>query len=302
MNKKITAHLALIATNIFFAINFSAVKHLINHNLIKPFGLNLIRAAITTILLWLLFLWKPTGNKIQRKDVLRFILCGLTGIAINQLLFLKGLSLTFSVHASMLMLVTPIIITLAAAIILKERLNQNKIAGLLLGVSGASILIFSRTSHGTATDVILGDFLVILNAISYAFYFILVKPLMINYNNVMIIRMIFTVGTFIILPFGWQEFREIPWQEYSGVDWFVLTLIVIAGTFFAYLFNVFGIKVLGASIAGTYIYSQPFFAVVIAMIVLNEHLTLFEIIASALIFLGVYYSTKKLSEQRNIKI
>ena len=292
MNKRLLAHLALVGTNIFFAINFTAVKHLINHGLILPFGLNLIRAGITTILLWGMFLLKPSGNKIKRKDVLRFVLCGLTGIAINQLLFLKGLSLTFSIHASLLMLVTPIIITLVAAWLLKEMLTTSKIIGLLCGISGATMLITSRGNHGFASNVLLGDILVILNAASYAFYFILVKPLMSSYNNVMIIRIIFTVGFFVILPFGWHEFTIIPWNNYSSIDWTVLGMIVFAGTFLAYLLNVYGIKVLGASVAGTYIYSQPFFASVIAIIVLHEKLSVPELFAGILIFAGVFFSTR----------
>ncbi len=244
------------------------------------------------ILLWGMFLLKPSGNKIKKKDVLRFILCGLTGIAINQLLFLKGLSLTFSIHASLLMLVTPIIITLVAAWLLKEMLTRFKIIGLLCGITGATMLIASRGNHGFASNILLGDILVILNAASYAFYFILVKPLMSTYNNVMIIRVIFTVGFFVILPFGWHEFTIIPWNNYSSIDWTVLGMIVFAGTFLAYLFNVYGIKILGASVAGTYIYSQPFFASVIAIIVLHEKLSVPELFAGILIFAGVFFSTR----------
>ena len=251
------------------------------------------------ILLWMLFIIKPTGNKIKKAHVLRFILCGLTGIAINQLLFLKGLSLTFSIHASLLMLVTPIIITLVAAWLLKEMLTKFKIIGLICGITGATMLIASRENHGFASNVLLGDVLVILNAASYAFYFILVKPLMKNYNNVMIIRVIFTVGFFVILPFGWNEFRIIPWQNYSTVDWTVLSLIVFGGTFLAYLFNVYGIKILGASIAGTYIYSQPFFASIIAIIVLHEKISFPELIAGAFIFIGVFFSTRNKKTELN---
>lgn len=263
-----------------------------NNELVKPFGLNVVRVGVATILLWMLFAFKKERSFIKKGDWWRLILCGFTGIALNQLLFLKGLQLTYPIHASLLMLVTPIIIIIAAAWILKERLSSFKIAGLISGLFGATILISSRSGGGGATDPVLGDILVIINAASYAAYFILVKPLMTKYPPIMIIRMVFTIGTLFILPFGWQEFRKIPWSSYAVIDWAAMFLIVICGTFFAYLFNIFGIKHLGASVAGSYIYSQPAFAAIIAVMVLGEKLTITEILAGLLIFSGVYFSNR----------
>lgn len=266
---------------------------MVNAGFIKPFGLNLVRVAVSSILLWILFFIRPTKVVIRKEDIGRFLLCALLGITINQLLFVKGLSLTYSIHASLLMLTTPILITIMAAWLLKEKLNLFKITGLALGIGGAVILISSRENSGNANDVLLGDILVILNAIAYTFYFILVKPLMNRYNPVAIIRIIFTIGFFMMLPFCWQEYREINFSTFTPQAWLAISVISFTGTFLAYLFNIYGIKNLGASIAGAYIYSQPLFAAVIAMIFLNEGFTWMKILAAACIFLGVYLTNKK---------
>ncbi len=100
-NKNIIAHTALLLTNIFFAINLSAAKHLTSLQLAKPFGLNVVRVGVSVILFWLLFILKPVTVKIEKQDRMRLLWCVLTGIAINQLLFLKGLSLTYPIHASL---------------------------------------------------------------------------------------------------------------------------------------------------------------------------------------------------------
>jgi drug/metabolite transporter (DMT)-like permease len=287
-----TAHLALLATNIFFAINFTAIKYLVNHGLVLPFGLNLIRVALTTALLWIMFLFRPEKVRIDKADWGRFVLCALTGIAINQLLFVKGLSMTYSIHASLLMLTTPILITISAAWLLRERLSMYKIAGLAMGIAGSAVLIMSRNHSGNATDVLWGDILVIINAVSYTAYFILVKPLMLKYKPAVVIRMAFTIGLFMILPFCFNEFIQTPWSRYGATDFMILALITCCGTFLAYLFNVYGIKKLGASVAGSYIYSQPVFAALIAMLVLGEELSFYKIIAAIFIFTGVYLANK----------
>ncbi len=293
MTEKTKAHAALLGTNIFFAINFTAVKYLINNDFIKPFGLNLIRVAITAILFWVLYFFSPQKTVVHKKDYGRFLLCALTGIAINQLLFIKGLSLTYSIHASLLMLTTPILITFIAAWLLKEKINNYKLIGLALGVMGAMVLILAKEKAGNPNDVMLGDLLILINAISYTLYFVLVKPLMKEYNPVMVLRIIFSIGFFMILPFCWVEFTTIQWESYNAKEFSVLALIVLGGTFCAYLFNIYGIKILGASVAGAYIYLQPFFAAAIAISFLGETLAIYKLLAGALIFMGVYFANKK---------
>jgi drug/metabolite transporter (DMT)-like permease len=295
VNIKSKAHLGLLGTNIFFAINLSTVKYLTGNHFMQPFGMNVIRVGVSSILFWLLFLVNPIGKKIARADLPRFVLCALTGIAINQMLFLKGLSLTYSIHAVLLMLTTPILITIIAAWLLKERIGFFKIFGLGLGISGAVLLITSGKNIGSGDNILLGDLLIMINAISYTFYFILVKPLMLKYNPVQVIRIIFTIGFIMVLPFGWNEFIAIEWHQFGKLEYTCLGLLVIGGTFLAYLFNVYGIKILGASMAGTYIYSQPVFAAIIAMIFLKEPLELYKIMAAVLIFAGVYLCNKKIS-------
>lgn len=293
MNRKSLAHIALVFTNIFFAINLSAVKHLTNNGLVQAFGLNVVRIGVSVILFWILFLLKPVSIKIEKPDRLRLFLCALFGIAINQLMFIKGLSLTYSIHAALLLLITPILIVIIAAWILKERLGLLKITGLALGISGALVLILAKDSTGNGANVLLGDLFIIINAISYTVYFIIVKPLMLKYDAVVVLRWIFTIGLVLVLPFGWTEFTQIPWQQYGALDFTSMGLIVITGTFLAYLFNLYGIKTLGASVAGFYIYTQPVFAALIAMLFLHEQLALYKIIAAVLIFSGVYLANKQ---------
>jgi drug/metabolite transporter (DMT)-like permease len=293
LNRKSIAHIALIFTNIFFAINLSAVKHLTNNGLVQAFGLNVVRIGFSVILFWILFLIKPVNIKIEKPDRMRLFLCALFGIAINQLMFIKGLSLTYSIHAALLLLITPILIVIIAAWILKERLGLLKITGLALGISGALVLVLAKDNAGNGANVLMGDLFIIINAISYTIYFIIVKPLMLKYNAVVVLRWIFTIGLLLALPFGLTEFIEIPWQQYDALAFTSMGLIVITGTFLAYLFNLYGIKILGASVAGFYIYTQPVFAALIAMLFLHENLELYKIIAAALIFSGVYLANKQ---------
>lgn len=302
MDQKIKAHLGLIGTNLFFATNYSIVKYFTGHRYAGPFGLNLIRIGVSLIFFWILFFFNSDKTKIQKKEIIPLILCALTAIAINQMLFIKGLSLTFSIHASLLTLITPILITVIAARILKEKLTPEKITGLIMGVLGAVILITSKEPTAPGENIVLGDFLVLLSAISYTFYFILVKPFINKYSAIYVMRWIFTFGFFLILPLCTTEFSKITWSLFTLKDWFFLFMLTIPGTFLAYIFNAYGIKKLNASVAGAYIYSQPVFAVTIAMIFLHEQLSFYKILASALIFTGVFLSNRKIEEPNELSV
>lgn len=292
MNQQTKGHLALLGTNIFFAINFTAVKYLFDDGLAKPFGLNYIRMFVACAMLWMMYLIQKEKETIALKDYGRLVLCALTGIVINQLLFIKGLSLTVPIHASLLMLFTPILITFISAWAFKEKLSGFTLVGILLGVSGAAILVVSRMSGGMGKDIVLGDVLVLVNAVSYSIYFIIVKPFMSKYHPITVIRMLFTIGLVVSIPFCWSEFIETPIQNYNSGAWVALLLITVGGTFFAYTFNIYGIKVLGSTMAGAYIYTQPFMATAIAILMGKDSMESYKLIAAVFIFSGLYLASK----------
>lgn len=286
------AHWAVLGANLIFGINFSVVKY-ISPALIGPFGLNFIRVSVSVILFWLLFTLKPTKVGIDKADIPRFLLCALTGVAINQLFFIKGLTLSTPIHGALLILVTPVFILLFAFVLKKEMITATKLLGLVLGIGGASLLILSRENSLLGSNMLLGDLFMVVNSVSYAFYYVLVKPLMLKYSPVHVVRWVFTFGFVLITPFCWSQFSEVDWSAFSFSHYAALTFVVVGSTFFAYLFTVYGLQHLSPAAAGAYIYLQPLFSAVISTIFFKEDLSAYKLIAAALIFTGVYLVNRK---------
>ena len=286
------AHIAVLCTNLFFSANYSLVK-MISPSLIGPFAFNVLRVVTCIVLFWTIWLFGRSAAGIRREDLGRFILCGITGVTINQMLFIKGLTMTSTIHASLLMLVTPLVVTVFALWLLKEPLTLFKVVGLLLGIGGPIFLVLQKEPGHHATNYLLGDLLILINSISYAFYFILVKPLMKNYSPLHVIRWVFTFGLPLMLPFGWNEVQTIHWGGFQLQHFLALSSAIITGTFLAYYFNAYGIQHLGAGTTGSYIYTQPVFAVLIAVIIVGETLTWQKIASGILIFGGVYLASLK---------
>lgn len=281
------AHIAVLCTNLFFAVNFSLVK-IISPSLVGPYAVNVLRVGISLLLFWLLWMMGKTAAGIRKKDIGRFVFCALTGIFINQTFFIKGLTMTSAIHASLLILVTPILVSIFALWVLKEKFTTAKGSGLLLGIGGSVFLILQKENHRQAPDYLMGDLLILINAISYSIYFISVKPLMEHYSPLHVIRWVFTIGFLMVLPVGWKEMQAIHWNVFDWKYFIALTAIAVTGTFLAYYFNAYGLQHLGAGITGTYIYTQPVFAVLIAILFLNESFTWQKALSALLIFSGVY--------------
>jgi drug/metabolite transporter (DMT)-like permease len=172
--------------------------------------------------------------------------------------------------------------------LLKERFTTGKALGLLLGVIGSVFLVLQKESGQHASNYLLGDLLLLLNATFYAFYLIAVKPLMEKYSPLHVIRWIFTISLPLILPIGWGEMESVRWSAFDLNYFIVLAAIVITGSFLAYYFTAYGLQHLSPSITGSYIYTQPVFAVLIAVLFLNESFTWQKALSALLIFAGVY--------------
>ena len=286
------AYAAVMGANFIFGANYAIIKY-ITPGVLHPYALNVVRILVSLGLFWFLFLFKPGKVILLKKDIPRFLLCALTGVVINQILFIKGVSLTTPIHSSLLSLATPIFITLIAAWLLKEGFTRLKFFGLLLGIAGAGLLIFLKDNKNLGSDILLGDIMVLINAISYAFYLVLVRPLMERYSGIQVLRWIFTFGALVILPFGMPEFLATDWSAFQLYHWLALASVAIGATFLAYLLNLYGISKIGPSATGAFIYSQPLFAAVIAIIFAGEHFSFVKLIAAILIFSGVYLANLK---------
>ncbi|GAC1395202.1 MAG: DMT family transporter [Sediminibacterium sp.] len=293
MTEKRRARAAVLLANFFFGTSVIAVKHISPLHL-KPIALTSIRISCTTLLLWLLYGLRPVAMGIRRKDAGLLFFCAITGISLNQIFSIRGISMTSPVHASLLNLATPIAITIFAALFLKEVFNAFKFVGLLLGISGGALLIFSR-DLGTAgtNEQMLGDVFILLGALAYSIYLVAVKPLIAKYRSMHILQWVFLFGAITSLPLGWKDLVAVQWHSFDSLSWFALFYVVVCGTFSAYLLMNYGVNHMGAGVTGSFIYTQPFFATVGAMLLLHESLTPQKIAAALLITGGVFLANYK---------
>ena len=298
MSKPLQSHLSLFAVNLIYGVNFLIAKGLMP-GLIGPSGFILIRvlgACLLFFVLWLLWSREKITNL---KDLKQIALCAVFGVAINQLMFFNGLCITSPINASIIMVSTPVLVLGISAVLINEKITGRKLAGLLFGTLGAVALILTRGGSVDKVSSLAGDVMVLLNAMSYAVYLVLVKPLMQKYKPLTVISYVFLFGLPMVLPFGWNEFRAVDWNAFTAGQMLAVGFVVVFVTFLAYLLNTFALKYVSASVSSVYIYMQPFVATVLMYIVAYwfegsaVDLTLTKVLCGVSIFLGVFLVSRK---------
>ncbi|MFV8363130.1 DMT family transporter [Flavobacterium sp. ZT3P35] len=286
MSKRNLALIGATLVSIIYGVTFTIAKDVMPAY-IDAYGFILLRVGGSVLLFWLVWLFMPK-EKIALTDFPRIIAAAFFGVAFNMLTFFKGLSLTSPISAAVIMVSTPMIVLTLSAIIMKDRMQKPKVFGIVLGLIGTAFLILYGKSIGNATHAGLGNFLVLVNAISYGFYLIIVKKLMDKYNAFTFVKWIYLFGFIMVLPFGWSQFQAVNWALVPMDICWKIGFVVVFSTFLTYLLNLLSMKELKPTTVAVFIYLQPLFATIFAISLGKDELSLVKIGSAVLIFGGVY--------------
>lgn len=296
-NSNYKAHFALLGANLIYGANYIIAKDVMPDK-IGPSAFIFVRILGAGLLFWIINLF--IREKIHRKDYFRFLLCAIFGVVCNQLFFFHGLNLTSPIDASIILTMVPILVMVFSAIFLKEAITKNKLLGILIGGSGALVLItYGSSAAGTGST--LGNLYVLMNSISYALYLVLVKPLMKTYKPFTVITWVFTIGFVIITPIVFEDFKATDISVFTPGTYYTIAYVIIGTTFFAYLLNIYALSKVSPSVNGSYIYLQPvisFFMVSLYASTFNDNtysneIDLIKIMSCLMVVSGVYLISKK---------
>jgi drug/metabolite transporter (DMT)-like permease len=293
MKNSLRVHAALFTAAFIYAANYSLSKDVMPH-FARPFGLVTLRVIGAALFFGILSRLVTQDRILGRADNIRSVLCGLIGIASNQLLFFSGLELTTPINASLVQTVSPIVVVLASAILLGEKVTPTRAVGILLAGVGAALIILGRKTGATpGQDTPLGNLYILLNATAFGVYLVIVTPLMRKYHPFTVLARIFLIGALAVVPFGWRQAMAIDYAHLPLLIWSEILYMVICLTILAYLLNNWALKYASPALTGVYIYLQPVLAVIIAVGLGKDSFTLEKALQASLIFLGVFLVSRK---------
>lgn len=293
------AHLALFFVNALYGANHILAKGVMPRYL-SPNVFILFRVAGATLLFWILKMFFTRNETVAKKDLQLIGLCALFGVTINQLFFFHGLNLSSSINSGIYMAINPIVVVVMSFFILKDEITPLRMTGILVGTVATILLTFTASSGGS--DSALGDLFLFVNAVSYAFYLVMIKPIMSKYSPLTVITWVFTFGLMYVLIFPptFIDLANTNFELIPSEAWGKISYVIVGVTFLTYLMTMYGLKYLSPSTSAVYIYFQPIMVILFAYVFVylgfsddyTQTITLPKLAYMLLIFLGVYLTIR----------
>lgn len=306
--KPLIAHLSMFGACAFWGLMAPLGKDAMTHGLD---GLTMVTFRVLggCLLFWLTSLVLALLSKgssdapsafapehVPLKDKLRFIGAAVFGLLCNQCCYTIGLSITSPINASIVTTSMPIFAMLLAAVILKEPITGKKASGVLMGCSGALILILTSASHGSdKVGDLRGDLLCLGAQFSFALYLSLFNPLIRRYNVFTVNKWMFLWALLMLLPFTSSHVLSVVSQPVPEKTWWEAAYVVFFGTYVGYILTMIGQKTLRPTVVSVYNYVQPVVSVLVSVLTGIGVLKPSHGLAVVLVFTGVWLVTKSRS-------
>ena len=295
-NKALIAHLSMFGACAGWGLMAPVGKDAMTHGFD---GITMVtfRVVGACLLFLIASLFAPKEH-VPRKDKLMFIGAAILGLLCNQCCYTVGLSITSPINASIVTTSMPIFAMILSALILKEPITGKKALGVLMGCSGALILIL--TSAAATSDKvgdIRGDLLCLFAQFSFALYLSLFNPLIRRYNVFTINKYMFSWATLMLLPFTFYHVSGVLAKPIPTSTWWEVAYVVCVGTFFGYILTMIGQRTLRPTVVSVYNYVQPVVSVAATLLMGIGILKTTHALAVVLVFSGVWLVTKSKSRK-----
>jgi drug/metabolite transporter (DMT)-like permease len=291
---KLTGHIAMFSANIIFGLNTPISRTLMPQTL-SPFTLTFFRLGGGLLLFWTASLFMKKEN-VPAKDILLLFFASLFALTFNQLPYFIGLSLTSPIDASIVVTMLPILTMILAALILKEPITLLKAVGVLVGASGALLLVFHSPVVHNGHSNFWGNVIVFGAVSSFALYLTLFKELITRYSSVTVMKWMFLFGTLSCLPFCYKPILQTDFAMLSSGTFWRIAYVVFFATFIGYLLIPVGQKELRPTTLSMYNYVQPVVASMVAVAIGIDLFGVEKAVAGVLVFAGVYIVTQSKSK------
>ena len=284
---QLAGHLAVAGAYTIFGLNIVFTKDIANAEAVSPMLLFTFRAIGACTLFWLLSLFLPK-EPVARKDIGLIALASFVGLFVPQLTFLKAMTVSATIDASVMHTLSPIFTMFFAFFFVKEPITWKKALGVAVSFFGV-LLIFNSThaAGGVEKTEPLGFVCLILNSLSFALYLGAFRKLISRYSVVTFMKWAFLFALILALPFSARELVTADYASIPANVFWEIGFLVFFATFVAYFLIPYGQKRIRPTLVSMYTYLQPIIAAVISIITGLDVLTWQKLLATLLVFAGV---------------
>ena len=298
-NNRLLYHLVAFIVVAIWGSTFVFTKLLLLGGL-TPAQIFTLRFTIAYLLLlgYSLLVRQPEGRLFRWlsdnwRDELLMVALGITGGSLYFLAENTSMNYTTTTNTSLIVSLSPLVATFLISLFYQsQRLNRLQCVGSLMAALGVVAVVLN--GHFVLHLSPLGDSLAFCAALCWGFYSLMMIRANQRYDTLFITRKVFFYGLVSMIPY----FIVYPGLNVSVVLhqpsllWNLLFLGCVA-SMLCYLAWNWVLKKLGAVTATNYIYFNPVTTILFAWAILSEQITIYFILGTVLILVGMYLADKR---------
>lgn len=279
--------LSVLGALILWSSSFVAIK--VAYTTFPPITLAVTRFVVATLILGALALLPGNRVRLEKKDILTFAVCGLTGIMLYAVLQNIAMQWTSASSATLIIASYPIITLLLESVIYKIKLSAVKIVAVLIAIVGVVILSYVKAESRLEGEL-LGILLLVAAGVVWAVYNFMTKKVVNRYPPITLLFYSTLFGTIFMLPL--VLFERGQWQQPTLMSFSMMMFLGVFCSVIAFLLYNRGLKTMAASTVTSMLNLVPIFGVFFSWLLLGEQVSLRKFIGGAIVIFGVMLSVR----------
>jgi len=235
--------------------------------------------------LWLaLLLFDRSSMKIQKTDVLLFLVFGVFATAFQRVAFFYAVDLTTATMAALLFYTYPVFVTVAASFLLNEKISYGIVSAIVLTFLGVALVVRAYDMSALRVSFV-GIVFGLLSSVLFVVYVFVAKRLRREYANWTLTLFGDGISALLLLPIVFVSFPKIV--TFPLQLWMLILVIAWGPSLLAYLLYSYSLKFVGASKGSILGVMEPLAAAVLSTVLLGESFEAWQIVGIALALMGV---------------
>ena len=232
------------------------------------------------------------------RDELLMVSLGITGGSVYFLAENAAMLYTTATNTSLIVCSCPLFAMLLVALFYRqsEPITRMKTIGSIVACMGMAVVVLN--GHFVLHLSPKGDLLAFGACLCWALYSLFIKAAVERYDNLFITRKVFFYGLLTMIPYYLlrpEEANLSNLPSFNSSILFNILFLAVVASLLCYLVWNWVIKKLGAVVATNWVYFNPITTIVFAWWILNEQITPWFLLGTALILVGMYLADQKRS-------
>jgi drug/metabolite transporter (DMT)-like permease len=280
---------SLLSTAVLLGTNPVAVKYAVGY--VSPLPFAALRFVLAGVVLWVILrLFDPKG-RLRREDFGAMAGVGLIGVAMNNVAFTFGVSMTTASNTALIVATAPLWGMLLAFVLGLERPKVKGMIGVGLALLGVGVIVYRGL--GTGGTSLPGDLLVMGAAACWGSYAVLSLPLLRRYSPLAVAAYTMLFGGLAILPLASVGLSGMDWGGVSAGGWAAVAYSALLVAAFGFSSWQRGISRIGANRMLVYQYLVTLVGVVAGVVLFDEGFGIDKVLGGVILLSGVYLARRQ---------